>query len=184
MDERVPVPSLQDVLFDDGLDVGDAQGFRGPAASAATGITYRQLDYWARTDLVVPSIRPAEGSGTQRLYSFGDLLLLRVVKRLLDAGITLQQIRVAIADLRGRGVRDIASLTLVSDGVSVYECTSDHEVIDLLRGGQGVFAIALAGVWRDVEGSLSALPVTPEPAVSSETGVDEFTRHRLARLAS
>ena len=181
MDQPMPATTLQDVLFDDGLDVGDEQGYRGPVASAATGITYRQLDYWARTGLVVPSIRTAEGSGTQRLYSFGDLLLLRVVKRLLDAGITLQQIRLAIADLRGRGVRDIASLTLVSDGVSVYECSEDNEVIDLLRGGQGVFAIALGGVWRDVEGNLSSLPMTDEPAVTPVAGVDEFTRHRLAR---
>ena len=183
MEDQVQA-GLQDVLFDDGMDVGDDQGYRGPMACAATGITYRQLDYWARTDLVAPSIRPAEGSGTQRLYSFGDLLLLRVVKRLLDAGITLQQIRIAIADLRGRGVRDIASLTLVSDGLSVYECTEDNEVIDLLRGGQGVFAIALGSVWRDVEGSLSTLPRLGEPAAAQDAGIDEFTRHRLLRQAS
>jgi len=187
MDERDTTPGcpVQDTLFDDGLEpAGEEPGYRGPVASEVVGITYRQLDYWARTGLVMPSIRPAGGSGTQRLYSFRDLLLLRVVKRLLDAGITLQQIRTAITHLRGRGVRDLTALTLVSDGHSVYECTSDNEVIDLLRGGQGMFAIALGGVWRDVEGSLTTLDVQPEAAGTAEGDVDEFTRHRLARRAS
>ncbi|MCL2316191.1 MAG: MerR family transcriptional regulator [Actinomycetia bacterium] len=172
--------ALQEALFDDGLEPAGEPGYRGPEASAVVGISYRQLDYWARTDLVTPSIRPAEGSGTQRLYSFRDLLLLRVVKRLLDAGITLQQIRVAVAHLRGRGVRDLTTLTLLSDGRSVYECTSDNEIVDLLRGGQGMFAIALSGVWRDVEGSLATLQVEPQTAAD---GLDEFTQHRLRRAS-
>jgi len=188
MEERVDTglqseASLQDALFDDGMEPATEPGYRGPAASAAAGITYRQLDYWARTELVEPSIRSAEGSGTQRLYSFRDLLLLRVVKRLLDAGITLQQIRVAIAHLRGRGVRDLASLTLLSDGTSVFECTSDNEIIDLLRGGQGMFAIALGGVWRDVEGTLTQLSAQAEPAVAVEEPLDEFTQHRLRKAS-
>jgi DNA-binding transcriptional MerR regulator len=179
MEERAD-EILQDTLFDDGMEPTEEPGYRGPAASVAAGITYRQLDYWARTGLVEPSIRSAEGSGTQRLYSFRDLLLLRVVKRLLDAGITLQQIRVAIDQLRGRGVRDLASLTIMSDGISVYECTSDNEVIDLLRGGQGMFAIALGGVWRDVEGSLTQLQAEAEaPAAAAPR--DEFTQYRLRR---
>ena len=98
------------------------------------------------------------GSGTQRLYSFRDILILKVIKRLLDAGISLQQIRAAIDHLRARGVEDLTEVTLMSDGVSVFECTSDDEVIDLLRGGQGVFGIALGGVWRDIEGTLAKLP--------------------------
>lgn len=154
-------------------------GFRGPTASHAAGITYRQLDYWARTGLVAPEVRPAEGSGTQRLYSFRDILLLKVVKRLLDAGITLQQIRVAITHLRERGVEDLTSVTLMSDGVSVYECTSDNEVIDLLRGGQGMFAIALGGVWRDIEGTLATLPTQ-----HAEDGADELAKRRAAKLAA
>ncbi|MCL1841534.1 MAG: MerR family transcriptional regulator [Propionibacteriaceae bacterium] len=158
-------------------------GYRGPVASATVGITYRQLDYWARTGLVEPSIKAAEGSGSQRLYSFRDLLMLRVVKRLLDAGITLQQIRVAVEHLRGRGVRDLASLTLLSDGISVYECTQDNEIIDLLRGGQGMFAIALGGVWRDVEGSLTQLSAKAEPAVPAVPDLDEFTAHRLRKAS-
>src|SRR5450756_1007612 len=119
------------------------QGFRGPVACSAAGITYRQLDYWARTSLVVPEVRDATGSGTQRLYSFRDLLLLKVIKRLIDAGISLQQIRIAVDHLRARGVEDLTEVTLLSDGVSVYECTSDDEVVDLLKGGQGMFGIAI-----------------------------------------
>ncbi|MDL4776573.1 MULTISPECIES: MerR family transcriptional regulator [Thermomonosporaceae] len=133
-------------------------GYRGPTACAAAGITYRQLDYWARTALVEPSVRAAQGSGSQRLYSFRDVLVLKVVKRLLDTGVSLQQIRVAVSCLRDRGVNDLAQITLMSDGVSVYECTSPDEVVDLLQGGQGVFGIALGRVWQEVEGSLAELP--------------------------
>jgi DNA-binding transcriptional MerR regulator len=113
-------------------------GYRGPTACQAAGITYRQLDYWARTELVVPSIRSASGSGSQRLYSFKDILVLKVVKRLLDTGVSLQNIRLAVEALRARGVDDLAEITLLSDGTTVYECTSSVEVVDLLRGGQGV----------------------------------------------
>ena len=149
-----------DPLFDDGFDGMPDQlvGFRGPTACQVVGITYRQLDYWARTGLVVPEVRSASGSGSQRLYSFRDILILKVIKRLIDAGISLQQIRTAIDHLRARGVEDLTQITLMSDGVSVFECTSDDEVIDLLRGGQGVFGIALGGVWRSIEGTLSELP--------------------------
>jgi DNA-binding transcriptional MerR regulator len=140
-------------------------GYRGPAACAAAGITYRQLDYWARTGLVEPSVRAAHGSGSQRLYSFSDILVLKVVKRLLDTGISLQQIRAAVQHLRDRGTEDLTRVTLMSDGVSVYECTSADEVVDLLQGGQGVFGIALGRVWREVEGDLAVLP-----AVRAEDG--------------
>jgi len=162
----------QGLLFDgDFSPVPSDVGFRGPIACSAAGITYRQLDYWARTGLVVPEVRGASGSGSQRLYSFRDILILKVIKRLLDAGISLQQIRTAIEHLRARGVDDITQVTLMSDGVSVFECTSDDEVIDLLRGGQGVFGIALGSVWRDIEGTLAALPaertaVAESPAAS------------------
>ena len=163
----------------------DLVGYRGPTACAAAGITYRQLDYWARTGLVAPSVRGATGSGTQRLYSFRDILVLKVVKRLLDTGVSLQQIRGAIQVLRARGVDDLAQITLMSDGASVYECTSNEEVIDLLQGGQGVFGIALGKVWREVEGELASLPseraehevdATPQPG-------DELGARRAARLA-
>jgi DNA-binding transcriptional MerR regulator len=148
-----------------GTEPGDI-GYRGPTACSAAGITYRQLDYWARTGLVEPSVRSAHGSGSQRLYSFRDILVLKVVKRLLDTGISLQQIRAAVQHLRDRGTDDLAQVTLMSDGVSVYECTSADEVVDLLQGGQGVFGIALGRVWREVEGDLAVLP-----AVRAEDGL-------------
>lgn len=173
---------MQDALFDgDFGPLPDDFGFRGPVACNLAGITYRQLDYWARTGLVSPEIRGAEGSGTQRLYSFRDLLMLKVVKKLLDAGISLQQIRTAIEHLRLRGVHDLSQVTLMSDGVSVYECTTDHEVVDLLRGGQGMFAIALGGVWRDLEGVLLALPTEEE---SGKPAMEELSRRRQQRLAN
>ncbi|NHN54714.1 MerR family transcriptional regulator [Calidifontibacter sp. DB0510] len=139
-------------------EAASSEGYRGPAACRAAGVTYRQLDYWARTGLVEPSVRNPSGSGNHRLYSFRDILVLKVVKRLLDTGVSLQQIRIAVGALRDHGVDDLAGITLMSDGASVYECTSDDQVIDLMRGGQGVFGIALGSVWREVEGTLSELP--------------------------
>jgi DNA-binding transcriptional MerR regulator len=133
-------------------------GYRGIVAMRAAGISYRQLDYWARTGLVVPSIRAASGSGTQRLYSFRDIIVLKVVKSLLDAGVSLQNIRKAIDTLRAHGVQDLAGLTLISDGTTVYECRSPEEVVDLLQGGQGVFGIAIGGACREIEGTLMSLP--------------------------
>ena len=166
----------------------DAVGYRGPTACAAAGITYRQLDYWARTGLVEPSIRTAAGSGSQRLYSFTDILVLKVVKRLLDTGVSLQNIRTAVSHLRERGVDDLAQITLMSDGASVYECTSADEVVDLVQGGQGVFGIAVGRVWREVEGSLAQMPgERPGDAEGVHDGTDgptsgdELSARRRAR---
>ena len=173
-----PVGSHQGILFTDDMPQLDEEaGYRGPTACKAAGITYRQLDYWARTDLVVPTVRTAAGSGSQRLYSFRDILVLKVVKRLLDTGVSLQQIRTAVAALRDHGVDDLATITLMSDGASVYECTSDDQVIDLMRGGQGVFGIALGSVWREVEGTLSELP-------SERPGAEEIAEHPGDELRS
>ena len=159
-------------------------GYRGPTACNVAGITYRQLDYWARTGLVEPTVRTAGGSGTQRLYSFRDVLLLKVIKRLLDAGVSLQQIRSAVHHLRERGTDDLTGVTLMSDGASVYECRSADEVIDLLQGGQGVFGIAIGGVWREIEGSLStaARASGPSGPTSTHPG-DELAVRRHARLS-
>ncbi|WP_344132959.1 MerR family transcriptional regulator [Pedococcus bigeumensis] len=183
---RTSVPTAaQGLLFTDDLpELSDDIGYRGPTACKAAGITYRQLDYWARTGLVEPSVRGATGSGTQRLYGFRDILVLKVVKRLLDTGVSLQQIRVAITHLRERGVEDLAQITLMSDGASVYECTSADEVIDLVQGGQGVFGIAVGRVWREVEGELAQLPSErTEDEVPAEHPGDELRERRAARLA-
>jgi len=144
-------------------------GYRGVTACHAVGISYRQIDYWARTSLVTPSVRDASGSGTQRLYSFRDLVVLKVVKRLLDAGVSLQNIRKAIETLRSHGVEDLACITLISDGTTVYECRSAEEVVDLLQGGQGVFGIAIGGAFKEIQGSLSMLPGERAAADDSES---------------
>jgi DNA-binding transcriptional MerR regulator len=185
-ERRTHVPaSAQGLLFDDDLpELSEDIGYRGPTACRAAGITYRQLDYWARTGLVEPSVRSATGSGTQRLYGFRDILVLKVVKRLLDTGVSLQQIREAIKKLRDRGVEDLAGITLMSDGASVYECTSADEVYDLLQGGQGVFGIAVGRVWQEVEGTLSALPSErPEDEVPAAHPDDELSARRAQRIS-
>lgn len=158
-------------------------GYKGATACTVAGITYRQLDYWARTGLVEPTIRQATGSGTQRLYSFQDVLVLKVVKRLLDTGVSLQNIRTAIEHLRATGVDDLASVTLMSDGASIYECRSDSEIIDLLKGGQGVFGIALSTVWQEVEGTLAGLPVDNAVDADLVQHEDELSLRRARRNA-
>ncbi len=187
--------NLQGTLFDDlpgtptAAPVGT--GYRMPTACAAAGITYRQLDYWARTGLVEPSVREAAGSGTQRLYSFRDILVLKIVKKLLDAGISLQNIRTAIATLRYHGVEELAEITLMSDGTTVYECTSTDEVLDLLQGGQAVFAIAVGRHVRDVEGTLATMPgerarsaAGADPTETVEQTPDELSRRRRRRTTA
>ncbi|MFF7178853.1 MerR family transcriptional regulator [Streptomyces sp. NPDC008121] len=163
---------------------GETVGYRGPTACAAAGITYRQLDYWARTGLVEPSVRAAYGSGTQRLYSFRDVVVLKIVKRFLDTGVALQNIRAAVQHLRAHGFRDLERMTLMSDGATVYECSSPDEVVDLLQGGQGVFGIAVGVVWRDVEAALSQLHGervdTGETLIGHNPG-DELARRRRDR---
>ena len=160
----------------------DAVGYRGVMACHAAGISYRQLDYWARTGLVVPSVRDASGSGTQRLYSFRDIVVLKVVKRLLDAGVSLQNIRKAIDTLRSRGVADLAGITLISDGTTVYECRSPEEVVDLLQGGQGVFGIAVSGAMRELTGVIADFPgERADGGESIATPEDELASRRKNR---
>lgn len=173
-------------------------GYRGPTACAAAGITYRQLDYWARTGLVEPTVRSASGSGSQRLYGFRDIIALKVVKRLLDTGVSLRNIRIAVGYLRARGEADLSGITLMSDGASVYECTSPTEVFDLVQGGQGVFGIAVDAVCREVAGTLRQFPAdrpgtagddahnsatssTGGAAAAADGFVDELARRRRIR---
>ena len=188
-----PALGLQGSLFEDlpAHERPDARpedlGYRGPTACAAAAITYRQLDYWARTGLVEPTVREAAGSGTQRLYSFRDILVLKIVKKLLDAGVSLHNIRTAISTLRGYGVEELAQITLMSDGTSVYECTSTDEVVDLLQGGQAVFGIAVGRQVRDVEGSLAHLPGERANASAPTTpaeSADELASRRRRRTSA
>ena len=178
----------QGLLFtDDVSPLPSDLGYRGPTACNAAGITYRQLDYWARTGLVEPTVRGASGSGSQRLYSFRDILILKVIKRLLDAGISLQNIRKAIETLRQWGEDDLATMTLISDGTTVYECRSAEEVVDLLQGGQGVFGIAIAGAFKEIQGTLAKLPATEvaedTPASAPAAPIDELAVRRARRRA-
>ena len=188
MDDTSQPSGHQPALF--GLDQAapaEGVGYRGPTACSAAGISYRQLDYWARTGLVEPSVRPAHGSGSQRLYSFRDILLLKVVKRLLDTGVSLQNIRTAVSHLRERGIADLTEITLMSDGTTVYACTSPDEVVDLVQGGQGVFGIAVGRVVREVEGSLAELPAEraqPEAAAGTATAADELAARRKRRTTA
>lgn len=161
----------------------DDRGYRVPTVCTIVGVTYRQLDYWARTHLVEPSIRGATGSGTQRLYAFKDILILKIVKRLLDAGISLQNIRVAVDHLRGWGTTDLSQTTLISDGTTIYECTSAEEVVDLLQGGQGVFGIAIGRTLSDLAGTIAKFPSEDATLVSARPE-DELSARRARRERS
>ncbi|HEY2302904.1 MAG TPA: MerR family transcriptional regulator [Acidimicrobiales bacterium] len=154
------------------------EGYRGPQVCAVVGITYRQLDYWARTDLLRPSISEARGSGTQRLYSYADLLQVKVIKRLLDSGISLRSARRAIACLRSSG-DDVATANLVIDEGRTVLAHSGEEIIDLLKGGQGVLNIVpMAGVVSEVDAAIHELGLPgagqaaadPTPAQTATAG--------------
>ncbi|HMC43139.1 MAG TPA: MerR family transcriptional regulator, partial [Acidimicrobiales bacterium] len=150
------------------------EGFRGPQVCSIVGITYRQLDYWARTGLLRPSISEAHGSGTQRRYSYRDLLELKVIKRLLDAGVSLQSARRAIQCLREGLGEDLAAASLVLNGGGSVLARTGEEIIDLLRGGQGVLNIVpLAGVVEELDAAIHRLhPDTAEVAVQAEAGAE------------
>lgn len=178
-----PLSGEQQSLFPaDPTPEADEVGYRGPTACAAAGISYRQLDYWARTGLVEPSVRPAHGSGSQRLYSFRDLLLLKIVKKLLDSGVSLPNIRVAVEHLRRRGSGDLTGVTLMSDGTSIYELSSADDVIDLLQEGQAVFGIAIGRVMQEVEGTLA--PLRAERAAGAAAEGDELAVRRQRRTSA
>lgn len=145
-------------------------GYRAPQVCKLVDITYRQLDYWARTDLIVPSISSATGSGSQRLYSFGDIVQLKVVKSLLDAGLSLNKIRQAIKILREQLDADLSDVTLLSDGTTIFAAKSPSEVVDVLRRGQGVFAITVGPVQEKLAGQIHELfPDDPAVRVAKAT---------------
>jgi DNA-binding transcriptional MerR regulator len=153
--------------FDDAID--DESGYRGPQVCKIVGITYRQLDYWARTDLVRPSLADARGSGTQRRYSYRDLLRLKVVKNLLDAGLRLETARKAIEYLRGDLGDDWAQASLVLNGSDSVLVRKDDELIDVVRHGQGVLNIlALRQVADEIDASIHEL--TPRDDATVDTG--------------
>ena len=148
-------------------------GYRGPQACKIVGITYRQLDYWTRTGLVTPSVQDARGSGTQRLYGFNDLLQLKVVKGLTDAGASLQRVRQAIDYVRNNLEGDWSSVTIVTDGSGVYALTDDSQIVDVLRRGQGVLGavVSVGKVKEELNGTLRDLrPERDAEVASTEMG--------------
>ena len=148
-------------------------GYRAPQVCGLVGITYRQLDYWARTGLIKPSIQSAQGSGTQRRYSFTDIVQLKVVKRLLDAGMSLKKIRSAMEILRDQleSNNPLDDVTLLSNGSTIFAAHSADEVVDVFQRGQGVFGIAVGPVQEELEGEIHRLfpdEETPAPAEATE----------------
>ena len=134
-------------------------GYRAPQVCTLVGISYRQLDYWARTGLITPSVQEASGSGSQRLYSFSDVVQLKVVKRLLDAGMSLKKIRKAmeILSVELASESPLTDVTLLSDGITIYAAHSASEVVDVFKGGQGVFGIAVGPVQDELVGEIHRL---------------------------
>lgn len=158
----VEVPTLSDP------EVG---GYGSRAASYVAGITQRQLEDWVRADLVQPSV----SHGSARLFGFRDLVELMLVKRLLDTGIELEEIKTAVMHLRSRSTGDLAQITLMSDGVSVYECTSPTEVVDLLASGQGIYGIAVSRIRVDVEAALASVHSIEDQGLARPASQPEST---------
>ena len=151
---------------------GFDQMFSGTKAAQIVGISYRQLDYWARTDLVRPSGADATGSGSRRLYSYRDLLELKIIKKLLDAGIKLESVRDVFAYLRDHVDSDITSAHIVINGNSVLLCDGE-DLIDVLRGGQGVLnVLPLSGVRDEVDSNIISLQVDSSTATAAQRVVN------------
>ena len=150
------------------------EGFRGPQVCSIVGITYRQLDYWARTNLLRPSLADAKGSGSQRRYSYQDLVELKVIKQLLDAKIELKAARTAVEYLRLHLGEDIGSARLVLSGENPLLVRDDGQLIDLLRNGQGVLnVVPLEGLVQQLDAAILSFRPRPvlEAASSVATGV-------------
>ena len=141
------------------MRVVEGAGYSGTQTAKIVGITYRQLDYWARTDLLKPSLAEATGSGSRRLYSYRDLLELRIIKTLLDAGIKLESVRDVFSNLRETVGPDISSANIVISGTSSVVLRTNDELIELMSRGQGVLNILpLAGVKAGVDAGIESLP--------------------------
>ncbi|MBB3116935.1 DNA-binding transcriptional MerR regulator [Corynebacterium bovis DSM 20582 = CIP 54.80] len=183
---------VQDGLFDlvDERDGAGAVGYRGTVVCQITGVTYRQLDYWTRTGLVTASVTPAAGYGTQRLYSFRDILIIKIIANLLGAGLSLKAVRRALATLADLGIEDVAGTTLFCDGTTVYQCRSVDEVTDLLSGGQGVFGLAVPGLVADLSATITRFPSHhpkhDSAAATNSGGVagDELATRRARRATT
>nr|WP_236630811.1 MerR family transcriptional regulator [Bifidobacterium aemilianum] len=161
------------------------RGYRGTVASKVAGITYRQLDYWARKQILEPSITPSNGSGSRRLYSFKDVVILAVSKKLLDAGVNLQNMTSAIAFLSQRSAEDLEHVTIICDGQQVIECTSSEQLLDLMHSGQAIFGVSIDSLWHHIEAALENeefVDLTESPASkTSGRPIDELTALRMRK---
>lgn len=184
VDARQSEPAaVQGELFE-AQDDAPRRGYRGAVASKVAGITYRQLDYWARKQIVEPSITPSHGSGSRRLYSFKDVVILAVSKRLLDAGVNLQNVTAAIGFLSQRPVAELEHITIMCDGEQVHECTSNDQVVELVHSGKAVFGVSVSSLWHHIEQTLEGEEYVELDATSSAHAgrpIDELTAARLRR---
>ncbi|PJM80182.1 MerR family transcriptional regulator [Bifidobacterium scaligerum] len=161
------------------------RGYRGTVASKIAGITYRQLDYWARKQIVEPSINPSHGSGSRRLYSFKDVVILAVSKKLLDAGVNLQNVTAAIGFLTQRATAQLADVTIMCDGQTVHECTTSEQMLELLRSGKAVFAVSVGSLWHQIAVALDHedyVDLKHQPSTGRAVRpIDELTAMRMRK---
>ena len=161
------------------------RGYRGTVASKVAGITYRQLDYWARKQIVEPSITPSHGSGSRRLYSFKDVVILAVSKRLLDAGVNLQNVTAAIGFLSQRTTSQLEHVTIMCDGQHVHECTTSDEMLGLLQSGKAVFAVSVGSLWHEIRTALDQEDYVDLEATgtvpTAGRPIDDLTAARMRR---
>ena len=183
--QNLNADAIQGELFSNVDTEEIKRGYRGTVASKVAGITYRQLDYWARKQIVEPSITPSHGSGSRRLYSFKDVVILAVSKKLLDAGVNLQNVTAAIGFLTQRGTDQLANVTIMCDGQNVHECTTSEQMLELLQSGKAVFAVSVGSLWHQIETALEqeeyvdleAKPLT----IATGRPIDELTAMRMRK---
>lgn len=184
--------AVQGELFVDEGARRPTRGYRGTVASKVAGITYRQLDYWARKQIVEPSITPSHGSGSRRLYSFKDVVILAVSKKLLDAGVNLQNVTTAIGFLMQRDVDQLEHVTIMCDGGEVHECTTSDQMIALLQSGKAVFGVSVGSLWHQIHDALETEDYVDLQSSSANVGsagsgrvagrpIDELTAMRMRR---
>lgn len=178
--------AVQGALFDFADDKQDC-GYRGVVASKIAGITYRQLDYWARKHIVEPSITPSSGSGSRRLYSFKDIVILAVAKKLLDTGVNLVNVTAALNYLESRSVEQLESAVVMCDGSRIFECTNDAEMMTLMKEGHAIFGISVSVLWHDIEKALKkeeSFNVHSSPVQSAQhtvATIDQLAERRMRR---
>lgn len=189
LDERTDLSAqaVQGALFDFVDDKTDA-GYRGVVASKIAGITYRQLDYWARKHIVEPSITPSSGSGSRRLYSFKDIVILTVAKKLLDTGVNLNNVTAALNYLESRSVDQLESAIVMCDGTNIFECDDDAEMIALMKNGHAIFGISVGVLWHEISQALQneesvEQKHSEQPTISQHhiSSIDQLAERRMRK---